>query len=198
MREESCFVNVQTKQTVRTGEFGFTMIELVMVIVILGILSVTATPKFTSLIDEADRSAARGLAGALSSAASMNYAVCKTGNADCLKSTTTPAYKSCAGTLALLPGQEAISIAAKYIITGVAAGTGTDPDWTATTGLPAGSSNTCYIFKRDGALRPTPATHPDAITAAKSGTPAPDFRMDPNLGAAGDENGAPFSVVAAG
>ena len=42
---------------------GFTLIELVIVIIILGILAVTAAPKFLNLQDDARYSAAQGVAG---------------------------------------------------------------------------------------------------------------------------------------
>jgi len=53
---------------------GFTLIELVVVIVILGILAVAATAKFQDLAGEARAAAIQGVAGEVASSSAINYA----------------------------------------------------------------------------------------------------------------------------
>ncbi len=52
---------------------GFTLIELVVVIVILGILAVTAAPRFLNLQSDARESSLQGLKGAIDGASGIIY-----------------------------------------------------------------------------------------------------------------------------
>lgn len=62
------------KQRINNKQQGFTLIELVVVIVVLGILASTALPRFTSITDDARAAVADGIAGAILSSAVIQFA----------------------------------------------------------------------------------------------------------------------------
>lgn len=116
---------------------GFTLIELVIVIVLLGVLAAIAVPRFVNLQDDALLAQRNATAAAISSAMNINYAACAVNNftatGDCV------AVTACTtGATAVL--QNATTALAGYVITDAAIPAGNGSVVTCTlerTGVPA-------------------------------------------------------------
>ena len=91
------------RRTTNTNK-GFTLIELVVVIVILGILAATALPKFVDLGKDARIASVRSLRGAIETAAREGYALCKLSPSTCSENATTSNPTEVTGNYVIRPG----------------------------------------------------------------------------------------------
>ena len=115
---------------------GFTLIELVIVIAIIGILAAVAIPKFINLSGTAQTNSTNAVAGALSAANSTNYA------ARSLNSANGVAVSNCTSVASALQGG---ALPSGYSITSASTTVGTDTTCTLT-----GPSSTSATFTATG------------------------------------------------
>lgn len=130
---------------------GFTLIELVMVIVILGILASFAVPRFADITTDARKSAVRGLEGSVRSAAAL------------AKSTSLVQSKSAGESISM----EGVTIRmANFYPTESTAGIGAA--LADTSGFTVATSGTVLSFTKVGATTPSRC----AVTYDEAGTGA--------------------------
>ncbi len=128
---------------------GFTLIELIVVIVLLGILGVTAMGRFQDLAADAGAAAAGGIAAEITSASAVNYAASLLGSNAVTIDDTTATAADVIEADGLATGCSATELG--YLVeTGWPGGVTPNVDNSSVACAAAGDTYTCLINHDDG------------------------------------------------
>ena len=115
------------KMRIRNDRRGFTLVELVIIIVILGLIGAVAIPKYYNMVTKAKESAAKGALGGMRSAISIFYANAALNDPEGVPAWPTLAELQTVGTVMAqsMPKNpyQAVDAAPDSIVTGVTKGT---------------------------------------------------------------------------
>jgi MSHA pilin protein MshA len=124
----------------KRSQQGFTLIELVVVIVLLGIVGAVATARFQDLSGEALAAAQQGIAAEIQSSSAINYAKEAVDSAGTFTPITVDGTVTCA-------------VAAGNLLTaGVPSGWTVNADAITGCGAPGNTTNNCTIVDDDATL----------------------------------------------
>ena len=138
-------------KAIRIHQSGFTLIELIMVIVILGILSAFALPKFADLSGDAQEAAVNGLVGTAKASSAIVHAAWlaggSTGTSVTLEGSVTVTTNAAGYPLESSAGIGAALDADGFTYSAGTADTSADYE--------LGSSATCHLLYNDDTTPPT-------------------------------------------